>query len=161
MLDFVDAFDQSEAEGINLIKNNFERELVLINNEIVGEVGSDKINYYFIIGIGEYRQKLSDMGVKIINNLFLASGQFKKSYFVFIDNYSSYKKLQLEPWYYQSVNNTCGIWLGADIGSQVIINVTNLSLDDKKLEFDYMGFAINNGKHEIIKYVVAGDENEK
>ena len=42
------------------------------------------------------------------------------------------------------------------------INISNLTLEDKKIEFDFMGLAVKKGTHTIIKYVVdTGDNNEK
>ena len=57
---------------------------------------------------------------------------------------------------------TNGIWLGTEAGSQMSINISNLTLEDKKIEFDFMGLAVKKGTHTIIKYVVdTGDNNEK
>ena len=159
VIDLVDAFDT--LENISIIKSNFDREFAIINNEIVNENPNVK-NFYIIVGAGELRNKLSETGIKIVSNLFMASSNFKNSNFMFIDNYSSYKKLQLEPWYQTQVNNSSGIWLGPDVGSQMSINIASLSLEDRKNNYDYMGLVINNGNHKFIKYMIdLGDKNEK
>lgn len=160
VIDLVDAFDS--IPGINLIKSNFDREFVLINNELVNELNSSKKNFYIIIGASEMMKTLSASGYKIVSNLFMASSNFKNSHFLFIDNYESYKKLQLEAWYQTQVNNNYGIWLGSEVGSQLAINVATLSLEDKKSNYEYMGLIITNGNHQFIKYMVdEGDQNEK
>lgn len=161
IVDFVDAFD-GDFLGIKVIKNNFDNAIALINNEIVNEKKSNYINLYMFVGVSELKNKLNPSSKQVINNLFMASSTFQKSFFMFIDNYSSYKNLQLEPWYQSQVDTTNGIWLGSEVGTQLSINISNLTLEDKKMEFDFMGFAVTKGTHTIIKYVVdIGDENEK
>jgi len=159
VIDLVDVIPKKD--DIYVIKEDFNREIAMINNEIVSEAKSDKINFYIVIGIGEYKRLLPKESVQMLGRILGALGQFNKSYAMLIDNYSLFKKIQLEPWYYQAINSNSGIWLGTDVGSQVIFNLTNITLDEKRMNFDYMGFAIDNGKHTIIKYVVDGDSNEK
>ena len=161
IVDFVDAFDGDFA-GVKVIKNNFDNEIAMINNEIVNEKKSNATNVYMIVGASGLTNKLTPQGKQIVNNLFIASNTFERSFFIFVDNYSDYKNLQLEPWYQSQVDATNGIWLGTEAGSQMSINISNLTLEDKKIEFDFMGLAVKKGSHTIIKYVVdTGDEHEK
>lgn len=161
IIDFVNAFD-GDYEGIKVIKNNFDNEFAIINNEIANEKKINVTNIYMIIGASGLSNKLTPQGKQIVNNLFMVSNKFERSYFIFVDNYSDYKNLQLEPWYQSQVDTTNGIWLGSEVGSQMSINISNLSLEDKKLNFDFMGFAVKKGSHTIIKYVIdSGDNDEK
>ena len=74
------------------------------------------------------------------------------------------KNLQIETWYQDCVNPMDGIWLGDEAENQLAINMPQLSMEDKKNNFQYMAFSVVNGKHEIIKHVtkvektVEGDE---
>ena len=159
IIDFVESLD-SNFENLKIVNNNFDNEMAIINNEIVSQ--NQLTNVYMIIGASGLSNNLTPQGKRIINNLFMASSTFKSTYFIFVDNYSDYKNLQLEPWYQSQVDSTNGIWLGNEVGTQMSININDLSLEDKKLEFDFMAFAVKKGSHTIIKYVVdAGDENEK
>ena len=161
IIDFVGAFEP-EFEGYKIINNNYDNEITVINNEIAQEKQSDKLNLYLIVGASEIKTKLQAKTQQLLNNLFMASNSFSKSYFIFTDNYSSYKNLQLESWYQSQVDASNGIWLGPEVGSQLSININNLSLDDKKQDYPFMGVAVKNGNHNMIKYVIyAGDENEK
>jgi hypothetical protein len=124
-----------------------------------GEKDSEKINVYFVIGASGFNDQLTPTGKQIINNLFMASSSFTKSYFILIDSYSDYKKLQLESWYQSQVDPSNGIWLGPDVGSQMAIGINNLSLEDKKADYDFVGVSVVSGEHKMIKYVVdTGEE---
>ena len=158
VVDFVDALDPDYL-GLNIVKQNFDNEMAIINNEIVGEKDSEKINVYFVIGASGFNDQLTPTGKQIINNLFMASSSFTKSYFILIDSYSDYKKLQLEAWYQSQVDPSNGIWLGPDVGSQMAIGINNLSLEDKKADYDFVGVSVVSGEHKMIKYVVdTGEE---
>ena len=70
--------------------------------------------------------------------------------------------MQLESWYQNNIDNNTGIWLGSGIGGQMILNVNNLSIDDRNLSYPYMALVINNGNYKFIKHVVdMEEENEK
>jgi len=161
IVDFVESIEPN-FKGVNIINNNFDNEFAIINNDIVNEGQNQMINIYMLIGASGLSNNLSQQGKQIVNNLFMASSSFKSTYFIFIDNYSDYKKLQLESWYQSQVDASSGIWLGNEVGSQMSINVNDLTLEDKKVDFEFMAFAIKKGSHNIIKYVIdVGEENEK
>ena len=151
-----------KIKDLDIIRNDYDKQFAIINNEIFKAKETGMQNIYIVIGISQYKTKLSEVGLKIVNNLFLASDNYVNSNFIFVDTYQQIKKLQVEPWYQAQVNNNNGIWLGTEVGSQMAINVSSLSLEDKKENYDYMAFAIINSNHVKIKYVVdTGDNNEK
>lgn len=153
IVDFVNAF-KANIDGIKIYKDNLDAAVIEINNEVANEKNSNNINIYIFVGIGIYEQKLSDMGKKVMNNVLMALGLLKKSYFIFIDNYETFKNLKLENWYKQQLVENHGIWLGNGISNQMIYNVGDLGMDIKNLDFPYMGFVINQNDFVIIKYVV-------
>lgn len=158
ILDFTNTLN---IPNITIYKNNFDNALALINNEIVAEKNSKNSNMYIIYGIGDMKNKLSDVGRQIANNLFMASSAFQKSYFILVDNYSSYKNLQLEQWYQSQIDNSNGIWLGQNVSSQMAISANDLTMEDRKINFPGLAFAINKGKHIIIKYVIDMEETHE
>ena len=82
--------------------------------------------------------------------------------FMLVDTYVSFKRIQSDAWYQSSVDTGYGIWLGEDVGTQMTINFNNLSLEEKKMYFPYMGFAVKNGKHKVIKHMVEKmEENDE
>ena len=159
VVDFVNVFEGGISD-VHIYNSNFDNAIVEINNEIANETNTNLINYYVIVGIGEYESELSDSGKQIINNLFMASANFTKSYFMFVDNYSSYRKLQLIDWYKSQVDGKGGIWLGTNISNQMAFNVGNLSMEIRNLNFPHMGFIIGNNSFSVIKYVVDVEEEK-
>ena len=145
---------------VQIYQDNFDKAFAIINNEMVGEKNNTSTNLYLVVGAGKLKEKLNDKGQKIANNLFLAVDSFQKTYFILIDDLSSIKKLQVEEWYQSKVNNTNGIWLGKDIGTQMLININNLTMQDRKIAFPHLGFVINKGNHIIIKHVIDNEVNK-
>ncbi len=66
----------------------------------------------------------------------------------------------MEDWYKTSINNTYGIWLGEDVGTQIALGVMSLSIEDKQTLFPCIGYPIYQGRHMTIKYVVDGVDRE-
>lgn len=75
--------------------------------------------------------------------------------------YASYKNVQVEPWYQSKIDNSNGIWLGTDAGSQMAISITDLTMDDRKLNFKDMAFTVDGGKRKVIRHVVDPEENNE
>jgi len=139
---------------VTIYKENFDQTLAVINNEIANEQFTQNNNVYLILGIGEMRNKLSDVGRQILNNLFMAINNIQKSIFILADNYSSFKNLQVEQWYQTQIDNTNGIWLGPNVSSQMVMSVNDLTMDDRKIAFPTMAFDIVKGKHTIVRCVI-------
>lgn len=148
--------------NLNIYKNNFDQAVVNVNNEISKEMDNRNINIYIFVGAGEMKNKLSQIGKQIIDNLFMSSSKFQRTCFILVDNYSTLKNLQLEQWYQSQVDNANGIWIGQNIGSQMAISVSDLTMDDRKINFPNVAFVVNKGKHVVIKHLVDLEEqNEK
>ena len=60
-----------------------------------------------------------------------------------------------------NIDKSYGIWLGNDVGSQVAINITNLSTEDRENNFPQIGFAVSKGNKETIKFVMDKGDEEK
>ena len=147
-----------EIPNVTIYKENFEQVLVSINNEVAKEQTTPNTNVYLILGVGEIKTKLTETGRQILNNLFMAIANIQKSMFILVDNYASFKNLQVEQWYQTQIDNTNGIWLGANVSSQMAITVNDLTMEDRKISFPTMAFDIVKGKHTIVKYIVDAQE---
>jgi len=110
-----------------------------------------------ILGIGFLVDKINPQIYEKLAELFVHIGSVDNANFILVDTYNSYKKLQVESWY-SSVDNSSGIWLGGDIGSQILINVSNLSLEERKLDFPCLAFVVDKGNKTIIKHMVDKDD---
>ena len=153
VIDFVKAFDKP-IEGVVAYRDNFDDAIIQMNNEVVQNRDNGTNYIYFILGIGELKNMVSKEAREVLNHLFSAIETYPNSKFIFIDLYASLKNVQIEPWYKGTIDNSCGIWLGAEAGSQMAINITNLSLEDRSLNYEDMGFVVDGGKGVPIKHMI-------
>ena len=161
IIDLVSVFDKND-DNLPIYKDNFDANIVNIYNDIATAINGNNDTIYVFLGIGQLKKMLNPQSVALLNKLFLSIKKDSKAKFVFIDTYVSYKNLSTEEWYQSSVDATYGIWLGENVGTQLAININNLTLDDRKIDFPYMAFAVNNGKHKLIRYVVEKvEQNEE
>lgn len=66
--------------------------------------------------------------------------------------------------YQANVDNSYGIWLDKDAAAQIVINAPNVTVEDRKLDFPGVAYAISKGRHTIIKHMIdekESDSNEK
>lgn len=161
-LKIVDVLGKYEGnyEGAEVFKDNFDGVITNISNELANDGANLGKTIYMILGIGELQDKLSEQNKPVFEKIFMDSNTYQNSIFVFVDDYSSIKKLQIEGWYRSVVDESNGIWLGDGAGDQMAINVETLTFDDKKVSFPYMGFPIYKENHMIVKYVTDGVEEE-
>lgn len=161
VIDFVKAFDRN-IDGVKAYKENFDNAIVEMNNTIIQEKDSLKNNIYVILGIGETKTKINNATQNLLNKLFVNIKQYKNAYIILIDLYASYKNVQMEQWCQQVIDNQSGIWLGNEVASQMAINITNLTMEDRKLNFKDMAFVVDMGKRKVIRHVIDLEEiNEK
>ncbi len=153
ILDFVNAFEKEISNTVKF-NNNFDS----IFNSIYSNLKNDKTskvkNMYVFIGPGAIKNVVSENTYEIIKKIFTNVNSLENNFFVFADDYDNIKNLKLEDWFQSGVNNSNGIWLGEGIANQMMINVSDLSLDDRKRSFPYMGYTIVNGKSKCIKCVL-------
>lgn len=161
IIDVIEYF-KSIYSGVFYYQDNFDEALKLIYNELQIENNNDHNTIYIITGIGKLKEKLNEEGKAYYSKIFNNLNKYQKSRFIFIDNYDNYRNIQIEEWYRTHVDNTFGIWLGEDVSIQSIINIKNIDLNDKKLNFPYIAFAVYKGRYMILKYVTEGvNINEK
>ena len=135
--------------------SRFENILTELNNV-------DQEGFVFIIGLGEYNNKLNNVEINLLNNFFTIVEQTNRTVIVF-DSYPSFKNIQMNPIIKTRFNNQNGIWLGEGAGSQIAININDFSLEDRKLNFPYMGVVVVREFKDIVKCVVLteGDFDEE
>ena len=147
-------------ENIKLYNDNLDKAFEDAYTNVQNDATSKKKNVYFCLGISEFKNKISDKYKPYFEALFKETSKCKNNTFLFFDDANNYKKLQLENWYKDNVNNTFGIWLGEDVGTQIALGVMSLSLEDKQTLFPCIGYPIYQGQHMTIKYVVDGVDRE-
>ena len=147
-------------ENIKLYNDDLDKAFEDAYTNVQNDATSKKKNVYFCLGISEFKNKISDKYKPYFEALFKETSKCKNNTFLFFDDANNYKKLQLENWYKDNVNNTFGIWLGEDVGTQIALGVMSLSLEDKQTLFPCIGYPIYQGQHMTIKYVVDGVDRE-
>ena len=145
---------KNKINNNHYFSNNFEIILNQINNNKNKE-------YVMIIGLGEYKSKLNNNEIKLLNYLFNNLNQNNKKIIIY-DAYPSFKNIQMDPIIKNKIDNKNGIWLGEGAGSQIAIHINDFSMDDRKLIFPFMGVSVANEFREIIKCVIldTGDFDE-
>ena len=82
------------------------------------------------------------------------------AYFLFVDDYDSYKKLQIENWYSKSIDTKNGIWLGTDVGTQIALSFNKLTSDQKRINISDVGFATtSDGQNYVFRKVIVTEDD--
>ena len=146
---------RGDYDNVDVIHDNLERAFVNAYNNVVNDGKLKESHVYFILGISEFKNKVKKYN-KNFELLFSQVSKCKNNTFLYFDDADSYKKIQIEDWFRDNINNTFGIWLGEDINVQVALGVMSLSFDDYNKIFPCIGYPIYQGNHMVIKYVVDG-----
>ena len=165
IVDFVNAVDRS-FDKVKVFKESFDEVLIAIAKQLKADKEAKTKNFYIFVAPGAMKFKLRDETKQIVNEMFSNANALENNFFIFADDYDDIKNLKVEEWYRTNVNTSNGIWMGDGVGSQMAINITNLTLEDRKLNYPCMAFMVNNGRKKNIKYIidedlVVGDTNEK
>ncbi len=153
IIDFVSAVEK-KIPNVEVLNEKFDETFINISNSLREDKISKTKNVYLIIAPGAMQSQLSETGISIVNNMFLNSSVLENNIFVLLDDYDNIRNLRFEEWYQSQVSSTSGIWLGKGIDSQMAINVSNLTLEDRKLDYEGLGFTITNGKRNVIRHIV-------
>lgn len=147
-------------QNVDVYNSNFDQVIGSLHNELAVEKNNAATTVYLMIGIKDLKSKLTADNVTLFETIFNNAKSYEKSKFIFADDYASIKDLSVDNWYRNNVDNTFGIWLGEEVGTQMAISVMSLSMDDKKIMFPCIGYPIYKGNHMIVKYAVDGVERE-
>ena len=160
IVDYADSIEKDIGD-IKVYNSDFDKAIVEINNDILKNKDSEEKTVYFFMGIGMYKTQMSAEGKQILNAVFSKVNSISNVRFIIMDTLISYKNLQVDPWYQANVNTSCGIWLDCDASSQLVINAPNLTMEDRKLNYPQIGFAITNNNHDVIKHMIEYVEESK
>ncbi len=111
-----------------------------------------------ILGIEKFKGSLEST---TFNNFIKEVKQNDNIRIVYADTQFKMKRFVFEPWYTETVVNINGVWLGNGIMDQAIIRVSDLSSKYKVKINNTFAWVVKNGNGELVKCIVAGDENEE
>jgi len=151
---------KGEYEEAEVCRDNFEEAFVKIYQNVSMDKKLNEKHVYLCLGISEFRKKVASRYKEQFEVLFKNASKCQNNIFLFFDDSDGYKKVQVEAWFKDNINNTFGIWLGEDIGVQVSLGVMSLSMEDRQNLFPCIGYPIYQGKHMTVKYVVDGVDRE-
>ena len=101
-----------------------------------------------------YQIFINKDNINKLNNIMNNSNRYLNSRFIIFDAYANYKNIQVDPWIKNKIDSTSGIWLGEGAGSQIAIQINDFNLEDRKINFPYMGIIVNKEFKEIIKCMI-------
>lgn len=153
IIDLVEAIEEN-IPNVTVVKNDFEKNLVKINNEIISGLDSNNLNVYIFIGIGGFKSNLKENEIELFEHIMNLGEKLNKTKFMFIDTYFSYKSIFIDTWYLELQKNMQGIWLGENIISQKALYIKSLDSNDRNLQFPYLGYYVKDGKYKVIKHMV-------
>lgn len=148
-------------KGTNLDIRYFNEKLdstvIALENDLKSRTLNQDHGITIILGAGVMKNKLKDIGREHLNNYLNIIHQANKSTIILIDTYERMKRLKMEPWY-SKINTSYGLWFGKDIKSQNLFNVKPISMEDRKLDYEGIGFIIDESNYTLIKTVLDGDD---
>ena len=159
IVDFINVFEKND-DNLVVYKDEWDKTIIKLHNDIITGEKENKGCIYIFLGVGQIAKILTPTSLELLNKVLLSINKDFKTKILLVDVYNSMKNLGTEIWYQSNVDNSYGIWLGENVGTQFAINISNLSMDDRKVMFPCMAFLVQNGKHRIIKHMIEREETE-
>lgn len=165
VLDIMKSFDNTKIP-VECYIDNFDAIIPALIQEMQQNQSEIK-RVYVINGVTKLKEKLSTPNIPLYEKFFKVAKESENTIVIIADNAKNYQKLTIETWFNDIINQTRGIWLGTGIGDQNLIK-TQVNTDTRNLNYQDMGFIIDDEKITPIKIVVKekdnredGDNNEK
>lgn len=127
----------------NYVKNDYNK--AIFNNK--------KKIYCIIIGIESFKNRLNDENKTKFAELFNSGKELGIVNFIIVDSIDKIKKIEIESWYKNCVNNNFGIWIGNGINDQFSLKISQKIEEMKQDVPDNFCFVIKRGKVQYVKYV--------
>ena len=159
VIDILGIFKQ-KYQNIKVIQRDFDAYITSLAQYL--NTNQQEVVVYIFLGVSQLEEQLDASNKQLFEQIMLHANELHNSIFVIADLYEGIKKIQGVTWYKTNVDNSFGIWLGADVATQLALNIVSLSLEDKKIMFPCISYPVYKGHHMIVKYVVdgVGDQNE-
>ena len=144
-------------EGSNLDiqvwRENFDAVLLALKDNMVKRTLQQDHGVNFILGAGLLKTKLSTEGKEILSQYMDAIDSSVNTTTILVDSYARIKTLKIEPWFAR-IDTSFGIWIGSGIDSQNLLNVKELTMEERKLNYEGMAYLIDNSDYITIKTIL-------
>ncbi len=150
IIDFINCID---FEGNAMMyQSNFNEAF----DDIVNDANIGIVNLYFIIGLGNYANVLSEAEITKFDNIMLQMDKFNNSYFIFVDDISRISNVESKAWF-SNFDFSFGIWSGKGIEEQTIFSIDNLLDDDVDSDMNDIAYVIESGSYQVLKVIGDGE----
>lgn len=133
--------------------DKFEAVLLALTNDMKKRTLQQDHGINIILGAGLLKSKLNDIGKDVLNDYMESLSAANKTSTILIDTYQRLKTLKIEPWF-AKIDNSYGMWIGSGIDSQNIYNVKDITMEERKLNYNGMAYIINNADYTLIKTIL-------
>ena len=141
------------------MNKNFDSVLINIIQEVNKEADAKKRLFIFY-GFSKFKEHISEKYIPYYNSLFEKINLFKNAKFILVDDYESFKNVEIENWYASAVNDSDGIWIGDGVDEQMLIKFDDIPDDVRKQSFGEKMVVCDAGKPVAIKHVILEAKNE-
>ena len=144
-------FDEFFTKLNDFIKtNNDEYKANNYNKSIFKD---KKVITCVVIGIDSLKNKLNDNNKTKFGELFNNARNLGIIEIIFVDSVDKFKKIELESWYKNCINNNEGIWIGSGVNEQFSLKISQKIPAMKEVVSDNFCFVVERGKPRFVKYV--------
>ena len=142
---------------IKLFNKDLDTVFAALEKDVLSRTETQDWAVTLVLGAGSFKSKLSEAGQLIFTNLFENISTSHKNIYVLVDDYENIKNLKVESWFRQ-VDLSNGIWIGKGFENQNMFTTNTITQEDKKQDFEGLGFCIESGIYNVVKVVLDGDE---
>lgn len=144
-------FDDAIESLNNFTKQQYNKYIAENYNK---DIFKDKSPIYcIIIGIENLKNRLNLDNKNKLSEMFNNAKELEIVNYIIVDSIDKIKKIELDSWYKNCVNNNSGIWIGNGINDQFSIKI-NQKIEEMKKEVPVgFCFVIYKGKAKYVKYV--------
>ena len=159
IVDTTDMLEQKEV-GKEIMNKDFDNVLVNVIQNVNKEADGKKRIFIFY-GFKKFKDNLSQNYLQYYNSLFENINRFKNAKILLVDNYDSFKKVEIENWYSNTINPAYGIWIGNGADEQMLIKFNDMPDNIRKESFNDIAVVCEDGKSVVIKHVTVEAQNEQ
>ena len=156
VVDFLNIFKKPIID-IKLFNEDLDVVIAALEKDVLTRKEDQPCGINIILGAGRYKKNLSREGIDIFKNLFQNIENGKQNIYILVDDYDEIRTIKIEPWYKEEYAST-GLWLEEGISNQSFFDLDEISNEDKKFDFEGLGYNIDNKEYKVIKTVLDGDE---